>query len=861
MVGIEIDASTADGVVTARSQGRSARHDLTDVVTPVTKVAGRHGTSLSRITANGVFLERDGEPFFVRGVTYGSFTPRSDGIPYPETARIRADFEQIAALGLNTVRLYTAPTADLLEAAADRGLYLIVGVDYPDWRYPHAPGRRTQRLVLDNGRRSLEEALEVCAGRPEVLAISVGNEVPADMVRVHGITAVSDVLSELVEHVRVSDPEVLATYTNYPTTEFIHVEGQTLATFNVFLEDRGSFRRYLRHLQVTTGGLPLVVTELGLAAEVHGLDRQADTLDWQLREVDETGCAGAAVFAFTDEWGVNGEAVDGWGFGITTAQRELKPSAGVAGAWAARDLVDHRDVWPRISVVVCAYNEELMIEDCLTSLVCCDYPDLEVIVCDDGSTDGTLDIARRFPFRVLDLEHGGLSRARNAGIEAATGQLVAFLDADAACHPLWPWHLALSFDTDRVVASGGPNLPFPDASLIERAVALSPGQPAEVLLADDRAEHVPGCNMTVRRDALLDIDCFNPVYTSAGDDVDVCWKLLEAGGEIAFSPAAQVHHHRRATVSGYLRQQRGYGRAEKLLMSAHAHRFNRHGQARWAGSIYGGAQLFRSLLRPVIYHGYHGNAPFQPVQSRPAEIALARTGALLPLIVPAALIGILAAAFHSPWWFVLAGLALVAPLLYGAAVAVSLSLPRREPARLKLRILVGFLHGAQPFVRTWGRLRGPPRTRRSTVASDAWTGDRAQWLAELERQLRTRRVGVLIAAPSRSWDLEARRIFTRVLVTTAVAWSWEPVWRLRTRLRPVPVGAVIASALVALFGSWTLAITVGLVGLALVGAEAWWLRSTVRKVVKLVTRSTVSVPTVGQDAETSDAAAVERARS
>ena len=114
-----------------------------------------------------------------------------------------------------------------------------------------------------------------------------------------------------------------------------------------------------------------------------------------------------------------------------------------------------------------------------------------------------------------------------------------------------------------------------------------------MLITDDRAEHVPGCNMAFRKHELAAIGGLNPEYTAAGDDVDVCWKLLDRGREIAFAHAAQVRHHRRSTVMGYLRQQRGYGKAEKTLAGPHRHRFNRMGQARWAGVIYGGAASCR----------------------------------------------------------------------------------------------------------------------------------------------------------------------------------------------------------------------------------------------------------------------------
>src|SRR4029450_2116289 len=114
------------------------------------------------------------------------------------------------------------------------------------------------------------------------------------------------------------------------------------------------------------------------------------------------------------------------------------------------------------------------------------------------------------------------------------------------------------------------------------------GNPVEVVVGAARAEHVPGCTLAVRRSALNEIGGFDAGYTAAGDDVDVCWRLLDRGGRIAFSSAAQVHHHRRDTLRGYLRQQRGYGRAERMLTGHHRERFNRLGAARWSGFVYGG---------------------------------------------------------------------------------------------------------------------------------------------------------------------------------------------------------------------------------------------------------------------------------
>lgn len=797
-----------------------------------------------RVTTDGKHLSVDGAPLRVRGVTYGTFAPRRDGQLFPEPDRLRADLAAIAGAGVNVVRTYTLPPVDFLETAEELELRVLVGVHYEDWQFERVPGRGARRRVLEAGRRAVEEAMAHCAGRSPVLAISVGNEIPGDVVRVHGITAVEETLSSLIRDVHAADPEMLATYTSYPTTEYLCVEGQDLATFNVFLERPEQLRSYLKHLQVASRDIPLVITELGLAASVHGEAEQALSLMWQLRTVDETGCAGAIVFSWTDEWNVGGHDVAGWAFGLTDVERRPKPALETVRRWARSSVRDLRAHWPRVSVVVCAHNAERFLDPCLRSLLCCDYPDLEVLVCDDGSTDGTVNVAERFPFQVLPLPWRGLSSTRNAGLHASTGEIVAFLDADAQCHPEWPYHLALSLEDENVVATGGPNLPDPDARFRERAVAASPGGPVEVLVRADRAEHVPGCNMAFRRDALETIGGFDPVHKTAGDDVDVCWKLLDCGQEIAFAPAAQVRHHRRDSVRGYLRQQLGYGRAERVLAKAHRHRFNRLGQARWLGFIYGGAQLAATLLRPVVYHGSMGTAPFQPILRRRSEAALNSLSAYLPLLFPLALLGVLAPL--STWW-------LAAPLLdaglaaaYMVAVAVAVSPGREEPRPLAFRLLVAFLHLAQPLTRAWGRLHGPS-VETPAPRSWTWAGERMAWLLDVELELARRGCQVLRNTETDAWDIVARiGPFVRSRVTTAVVWRWTPVFRQALRARGwllLPLATALALLLTgALWWGVALLVATG----AWTATEAVWLRRTVRAALEYTAAEATASGTLSQ---------------
>lgn len=755
-------------------------------------VLGAPPHAAARVRTDGRFLCDARGTLTVKGVTYGSFASRADGAPFPARPLLAADLAAMARAGLNTVRTYSTPPPDLLDLAGEHGLRVLVGLSFHDWRMERATDRAARRRILAAGRRAVDEAMDLCAGRSEVLAVAVGNEVPADLVRLHGIGAVEDCLAELIARVHGHDADALATYVNYPTTEYLTVEGQDLVGFNVFLEDPAALARYLRHLQVVAGERPLLVTELGLCSAHHGEQRQARSLDAQLRVVAETGCAGATVFAWTDDWVVGGVPVEDWRFGLTTAERRPKRALGAVRRAMRRSVADLRERWPSMSVIVCARNEEEMIAGCLSSLAACEYPALEVIVCDDGSRDRTLAIARQFPFRILELPHGGLSAARNAGIAAAGGELVAFLDADARCHPDWPFHLALSLEQEGVVATGGPNLPVEGAGFVERAVARSPGGPVEVLLTDDRAEHVAGCNMAFRREVLVAVGGFRPCYTAAGDDVDLCWRLLDLGHRIGFAASAQVRHHRRRTVRGYLRQQRGYGRAERMLSGPHAHRFNRLGQARWAGVVYGGAPLLPWLLRPRIYHGPMGIAPFQRVERRRAEVLSGWCAALLPLLAAPALAGAVAALW-APAWLLLPAAVLALLLAYALNVAVALRVDRREPAPVRLRLLVGLLHVLQPIARSWGRLRARP-VDAAAAAPSGWSGQRLLWLAELRRSLESQRVKVRVAAPHRPWDFAAELGYCwQARINCGVVWGWEPRHRARYGLHPavlLPLGGL-----------------------------------------------------------------------
>ena len=376
-----------------------------------------------RLVVDGKFFAQDNtrfsftageERFTFRGVTYGTFAPRADGAAFPERARLRNDFELIADAGFTVVRTYTLPPDDVIDAAAEHGLLLFAESFYPDWRYITGGSQRDVRDVLVSARRTVRAAARQFAGNPHIAALSLGNEIPADVIRWVGTRTIARAIGDLASTVRDEDPDLLVTYGNYPTTEFLPLPDLDFLTFNVFLERHGDLRRYIARLHNLTGERPVVIGEFGLDAGV-GDDVQAASVDRQLRTAVEGGAGGTCLFSWTDDWWVGGTQVRGWHFGLTSEDRTPRPALDVARTWNRRDVRDVSSRWPSVSVVVCAYNAAATLDECLRHTCALDYPDLEIIVVDDGSTDDTAAIASRYERVVLvPIVHAGLSAARNA---------------------------------------------------------------------------------------------------------------------------------------------------------------------------------------------------------------------------------------------------------------------------------------------------------------------------------------------------------------------------------------------------------------------------------------------------------------
>jgi GT2 family glycosyltransferase len=676
--------------------------------------------STARPVISGKFFRLGSETFYVKGVTYGTFAPAADGSQFPPSERVEGDFALMSARGINTVRLYTPPRPEMLDEAARWGLRLMVGLPWTQ----HVAFLDDARLVREI-RQQIRSQVRALHAHPSILLFALGNEIPPAVVRWHGAARVERFLRELLEDVREVAPESYFTYVNYPPTEFLATEGFDVCSFNVYLHEPDRLRAYLARLQHIAGHKPLLLAEAGADSIREGEEGQAKLTAMHVRAAFAEGAAGAFAYAWTDEWWRGGNEVEDWAFGLVDRQRRPKRAlAAVTKAFEEAPFPEEeKRRWPKVSVVVCAYNAADTLEDCLSSLETLNYPDYEVVVVNDGSKDQTPQIAKAHEsarIRIVDVyPNGGLSAARNVGLAHATGEIVAYTDADVRVDPEWLTYLVQPLLTSDVVGSGGPNVVPPDDSWIAQCVARAPGGPTQVLLDDRIAEHVPGCNMAFRRDALLAIGGFNPVFLRAGDDVDVCWRLQAHGGKIGFAPSALVWHHHRASVKAYWRQQIGYGEGELWLAPHHPDKFaGRH--MLWRGRIYSPLPFVRSLTRPRVNAGVWGTAAFPSVYHTGAPALEYLPHSVQWQAAWMALVALGLAGLASPWPLAAALVLGLGATLFSLTAFKCMAYARRSEihglppipgqtergSRRRYRAMIAWLHFMQPLARLRGLVRG-----------------------------------------------------------------------------------------------------------------------------------------------------------
>jgi hypothetical protein len=303
--------------------------------------------------------------------------------------------------------------------------------------------------------------------------------------------------------------------------------------------------------------------------------------------------------------------------------------------------------------------------------------------------------------RVIELDKVGLSAARNAGVKAAEGDVVAFIDNDTEAEPHWLDRIWRLLDRLGADATGGPNLPFPDAGFEERVVSGAPGANTPVVNADGSAILLAGCNMAFRRDAVLRAGGFDETFPGAYDDVVFCVRLADAGGKLVYHPTASIWHHRRDSIPGFLRQQYKWGQGTQRFEDAHQGRDRKAGEPAPGRTLGELARLDRGRLR-YVFSGPQADQLYL-LTSQPLHLGL-------PLKLLVALAAVWLAGAPVAWrlgrlggWVAVGALAKLA-LLAVVTARVPVVSPEPGARGLAQRLATAVLWFAQPLAWRLGDL-------------------------------------------------------------------------------------------------------------------------------------------------------------
>jgi glycosyltransferase involved in cell wall biosynthesis len=230
-----------------------------------------------------------------------------------------------------------------------------------------------------------------------------------------------------------------------------------------------------------------------------------------------------------------------------------------------------------VSVVVPILNMAAFASACIESLLKQDFPRdrLEIVFVDNGSTDGSAGIIKRYPVRYVYEARRGAPAARNAGIHVASGDIVALTDADCVPTRRWVRSLVRGFESEEVNLVAGPLVVLdPTSSAIAAYSARLGRYDPGTSLSHPTFPYAVTSNVALRRRIFASVGLFDPAFPSF-DSADLCYRLKDAGLlTYRVEPQAVVFYRTRATVGAFVRQSFSYGTGYAHFCHKHASHVN-----------------------------------------------------------------------------------------------------------------------------------------------------------------------------------------------------------------------------------------------------------------------------------------------
>ena len=235
----------------------------------------------------------------------------------------------------------------------------------------------------------------------------------------------------------------------------------------------------------------------------------------------------------------------------------------------------------KISVVIPVFNEEKYLHACLSSILNGNRKPDELMVVDGGSTDKSVEIAKSLGVTVLRNPDKTAAAGRNVGIKAATGEIIAFTDGDCEADPGWLEAIENAFNKHDVDAVGGKILPAKAINEIEEywmnlqlnVVMQFGDEPFFVRERNFRNSFITA-NCAYRRKFLIKMHGFSRWFANNGEDVDLQWRSLKAGGKLFYSPDAIIYFHGVTTIKDLRRKSFRNGVSSSKLQKKYGGKIN-----------------------------------------------------------------------------------------------------------------------------------------------------------------------------------------------------------------------------------------------------------------------------------------------
>jgi cellulose synthase/poly-beta-1,6-N-acetylglucosamine synthase-like glycosyltransferase len=228
---------------------------------------------------------------------------------------------------------------------------------------------------------------------------------------------------------------------------------------------------------------------------------------------------------------------------------------------------------PTVSIIVPVKNGEKTLKKCIDSILNLNYPNYELIIVNDGSTDNTQKILEEYKdkIKIINTQGVGPSKARNLAVKQAKGELVAFTDSDCIVDKEWLNELVKCFKIEENLAGvGGEQLSPQDESNFGKIVNNFMHSIGIIEYVKDEKEvvftqHNPTCNSIYKKEVFEKLGGFKEGLWP-GEDVEFDYRVTKTGYKLLFNPKAIVYHYRPQNIKKFIKMMYKYGKVQGILV-------------------------------------------------------------------------------------------------------------------------------------------------------------------------------------------------------------------------------------------------------------------------------------------------------